>query len=203
MRIVKRSQHSLWRVFWKKYILYITKMSTPLASDTPPFPSTGNWIGVHILFDFSFTWFCRHRLPFRFCALVRVLFILVIFFIISVHRWVLWRWTSFRMHSLALRVGGLLLSSAALSSLPESPPVFLSRCAQSSVDSLGLLHRLLLILPVLGQSGLTVSLVMISRWFPFCYFWLWNLRVLLPGMVISTQNQILPSPFLVCIQLQS
>ena len=71
MRIVKRNQHSLWRVFWKKYIFTNHKMSTPLASDTPPFPSTGNWIGALVFFELGFTWFCRHRLLILFIALVR------------------------------------------------------------------------------------------------------------------------------------
>ena len=76
---ILREANILSTSFWKKHILYIMKMLTPLASDTPPSHRLDWQAGAHIFSEFSFTWFYRHRLPFRFCVLVRVLLVCVIF----------------------------------------------------------------------------------------------------------------------------
>ena len=99
-----------------------------------------------------------------------------VFFIIFVLRWVLW--SSFRMHSLACfgirmlfpfftisfllyRVCSPRCGRFPFEFLSSGPPpvgllVLLFQCVQSSVGSLGLLFRLLPVLPVLGGVSLAV-----------------------------------------------
>ena len=57
-------------------------MSTPLASDTPLFPSTGNWISALVFFELGFTRFCRLRLLIHFIALVRHIVIIIMSIIV-------------------------------------------------------------------------------------------------------------------------